>query len=265
MKIDKNKKNSTTPQRISKILFLILIFLRVTDGLIPNLIFRNQIPVSFMFWYITFAYIFTVILVWINRNCSQDMNVDKYFVHLLILSGLLLTFSTLPVAQGVLTGITTAFVIFNLPNHLRFRYPILNLISLSKYILLSLLSLLPLILSVIIRGTKIYVSSEILISSFYETVLSNVVFEEFLFRGILWMYLKDFGLEAKKIIIVQGILFWISHYDTLISGKTILFLFIIPLLALLLGVIVHKSKSLAPSIVGHFIYNLSINIAQHLI
>jgi membrane protease YdiL (CAAX protease family) len=87
--------------------------------------------------------------------------------------------------------------------------------------------------------------------------LWGVLYEEILFRGVLWMILRDRGYSETKILVVQAALFWLAHLN-LISRSS--FWVILPLFSLWLGFLVLRSKSLTPSTWVHFIYNLSVNL-----
>jgi membrane protease YdiL (CAAX protease family) len=83
---------------------------------------------------------------------------------------------------------------------------------------------------------------------FYQ-LSSAAVSEEPLFRGFLWGYLRSKGLKNGWICLIQAGLFWVGHIYYI--GTGINFWIIHPLLALLLGLIVWKSKSITHSMVVH--------------
>jgi membrane protease YdiL (CAAX protease family) len=82
-----------------------------------------------------------------------------------------------------------------------------------------------------------------------------VLYEELLFRGLLWMYLEKLKLSDLKILFVQALLFWIVHLNQMSSAS---FWVLLPLLGLWLGFLVLRSKSLIPSISTHFVYNFIV-------
>jgi membrane protease YdiL (CAAX protease family) len=78
---------------------------------------------------------------------------------------------------------------------------------------------------------------------------SAAVSEEPLFRGILWGFLKNKGMKDLWICVIQAALFWAGHIYYIGTGVN--FWIVHPLAALVLGLIVWKSKSITHSMVLH--------------
>lgn len=114
---------------------------------------------------------------------------------------------------------------------------------------------LPVIPLMVIRGIEI--ETNLIVAAFINASFFGVVFEEFLFRGLLWKMLKDLGFTERKIIATQAFLFWMAHYHLLLSGS-LSFWITIPIISLMLGIVISKSKSLGLSISAHFLYNFFI-------
>lgn len=84
--------------------------------------------------------------------------------------------------------------------------------------------------------------------------LSAVVVEEIMFRGMLWMLLKDLNFSEIKIVSLQAILFWISH---VYAFNNLAFFWInVPMISILLGIIVWRSKSITLSAIAHILINM---------
>jgi membrane protease YdiL (CAAX protease family) len=83
---------------------------------------------------------------------------------------------------------------------------------------------------------------------FYQLSMAAIS-EEPLFRGFLWGYLKGKGLKEGPICLIQAGLFWIGHIYYI--GTGINFWVVHPLAALLLGLIVWKSRSVTHSMIVH--------------
>jgi membrane protease YdiL (CAAX protease family) len=81
------------------------------------------------------------------------------------------------------------------------------------------------------------------------------VFEEVIFRGALWVYLRSLGLSERTTFFVQAFLFWIAHPRFLFLGDWYSFWVAAPCIAILLGLLVWRSKSLTPSVLAHFLFN----------
>jgi len=79
------------------------------------------------------------------------------------------------------------------------------------------------------------------------------ILEEPIYRGFLWGTLKNSGLNDFQSIVIQAGLFWISHMKMIQSPFS--FFIIAPLISLILGLLMYKSKSIIPPLIFHIIYN----------
>jgi len=77
--------------------------------------------------------------------------------------------------------------------------------------------------------------------------------EEPLFRGFLWGYMKREGIKNIWICLVQVMLFWFGHIYYIDTGVN--FWIIHPLMALLLGMLVWKTKSITHTMMLHSCIN----------
>ncbi len=82
----------------------------------------------------------------------------------------------------------------------------------------------------------------------------NVVVEEVLFRGLLWMFLRRLGWTDGPVLAVQSVLFWLAHAGYFFSDP-VGFWIVVPVLTLVLGIIVWKTRSLTPSTIAHICMN----------
>jgi membrane protease YdiL (CAAX protease family) len=90
--------------------------------------------------------------------------------------------------------------------------------------------------------------------------LPGIVVEEIMFRGMLWMLLKNLNFSEIKIVILQAILFWISH---VYAFNNLAFFWInAPMISILLGVIVWRSKSITPSTIAHILINMLLGFVS---
>jgi|CXWJ01.1.fsa_nt_gi hypothetical protein len=81
------------------------------------------------------------------------------------------------------------------------------------------------------------------------------VIEEVVFRGMLWASLEAFGWSHFRIMLAQALLFWILHIQYLLLDP-LLFWLQLPILAVFLGILVLKYKSIYQSSVAHILFNL---------
>lgn len=81
----------------------------------------------------------------------------------------------------------------------------------------------------------------------------GVPVEEILFRGFLWGYFRRRGWEEGRVFWVQGILFWILHWDRLMTP--LVFFLGIPVIVLAASGLTLRSKQVFPAILSHLITN----------
>jgi membrane protease YdiL (CAAX protease family) len=101
-----------------------------------------------------------------------------------------------------------------------------------------------------------------IVQAFFQANVPAIVFEEFLFRGFLWGYLRNKGMGEWLILLIQAIFFWMSHHKYLLAQNFYFFWIPLPLAAVLLGYLVLKSKSLTSSSVAHFLFNFTTAIIR---
>ncbi len=83
---------------------------------------------------------------------------------------------------------------------------------------------------------------------------SAAIYEEPLFRGFLWGYLRQRGWKDVSILFVQAGLFWLSHPIHAVLYP-LSFWVICPLAGLLLGLIAWRARDIAPSMFAHGLIN----------
>jgi membrane protease YdiL (CAAX protease family) len=193
----------------------------------------------------------------LNRHRLASLNIDRPLLIALLIGGFFyLVFLTLNI--GLLIAIATGFVFwayqnnhFVLKNTIKYPPETIPLILFSV-----LLAVLPIILFNL--TLKQPMSFQRILTAFTSTVpaqLALIVFEEVIFRGALWAYLRDLGVKEHIAFLVQAFLFWIAHSRYMFLAYPYLFWIAIPLVSLLLGFIVWRSKSLTPSTIAHLLFN----------
>ena len=99
---------------------------------------------------------------------------------------------------------------------------------------------------------------QMVLTSLLQAQLAAVVFEEVIFRGVLWTVLRNLGLKEIVVYFISAFLFWMAHFRYLLQGSTYSFWFAIPLLAFLFGYMTWRTKSLTPGTIGHFLFNFLV-------
>jgi membrane protease YdiL (CAAX protease family) len=247
----------TLNEKISNAILIFLLLVRLIDQDLAIWIFGANMPNWFPYWYAGIAYILTAAIIWLNRHRLAMLNIDRPFVGALILGGVLYAFYLTP-DIGALVGITAGLIFWAYQkNQFVFKNPVPYPKGTGLLILLlMLLALVPVLLYAPTLKTPFNVQS--IISTFLETMLAQlavIVFEELIFRGALWTYLRSLGLNERATFSVQAFLFWVSHHKFLLLNNPYFFWIALPINAILLGLMTWRSKSLTLSTIGHFLFN----------
>lgn len=248
----------TLNEKISNAILIFLLLVRVLDYDVALWIFGTNTPEWFLYWYNSIAYILIATIIWLNRHRLATLNIDRPFMAALILGGALYAVRTTPNNVGVLVGIT-AGLIFGayINNQFVFKNPVPFPRGTGLLILLSIL----LALAPVLRfglTLRPFLNSQTFIATFMgsmQSFLVPIVIEEVIFRGALWAYLRSLGLSERATLFVQALLFWIAHHRYLLLDKQYFFWVAVPCIAILLGLLAWRSKSLTPSTIGHFLFN----------
>ncbi len=97
--------------------------------------------------------------------------------------------------------------------------------------------------------------SAYILSTLLYQVSFVAVIEEACFRGLLFSFLMMNGYREDRALIIQGILFWGTHYMK-ISTNPVLFFVAVPMLTLSTSLITQKYKMLYLSIIVHTLVNV---------
>jgi membrane protease YdiL (CAAX protease family) len=251
-------------QRFTEILFLFLLALRFADGSFFYVLFDAQTPDWFMYLYYIIIYSSIVTLIWLNKNRLSDMNIDRWFIVLILIAGAFLFLFYLPPSIGIVVLSLMAFTTWSLINAK------LNLATFNvapwKLFVYVFVPLIPVISGILYNnffvGIKIYVDTQSMLSIIINRDFLGIAYEEILFRGVLWMLLVDLKLSPRAVLLVQALLFWLSHYQLFFEGSYYTFWITLPFISLTYGIIVFKSKSISATSLCHLINNIATVIAN---
>jgi len=244
-------------EKISYAILIILLLVRLTDQYLPAWIFGTHTPDWYRHWYAGISYILTVTIIWLNRHRPTALNIDQPFIAILIFGGVLYAFS-LRYGAGILVGITTVLIFWAYQtNQLVIKNPVPYPKGTGFLILLMIpLALLPIFLfRLTLKAPLDFDTFNTTFRGILVTQLAGIVFEEVLFRGALWAYVLSLGLGEQAAFYIQAILFWISHHSLVLLSNPYAFWGTLPVVAILLGLMTWRSKSLTPSTISHFLFN----------
>jgi membrane protease YdiL (CAAX protease family) len=251
----KDQKNGefALNEKISNAILIFLLFVRLADPYLPVGIFGSNTRE----WYAGIVYILTVAIIWLNRHRLAALNIDRPFIAALVLGGICYAFYIQSV--GIFVGISVGLIYWAYQtNQLVFKNPVPYRKETGLLILLTIpVALAPILL---FRPTlKIPLDFQVFGATFLEILipqLAGIVFEEVLFRGALWAYVRGLGLTEHAAFYIQAVLFWVSHHEFLLRNPYF-FWVDVPIIAIMLGLMTWRSKSLTPSTISHFLFNLT--------
>jgi membrane protease YdiL (CAAX protease family) len=244
---------------ISGLLLVVLLVLRYGDSFLSFFIPNAQInPFLQSMIYIS-IFLLMLIAMWINKARLNALNLDKIAYMLTLMVSTILGLILTPYIIGVILLIAVGIFIY-LGHNQRFHYSKSNLSPV--YILPPvMLIFLPFLIYAFFSPTF-----RINVTSFgaVQTALINVniftvIFEEFLFRGLLWDHLSARSLQSGKVIAIQALLFWLAHLPSVID-KWFFFWVTLPFVSVMLGILIYRSKSLTVTIITHSLYNFAVGL-----
>jgi membrane protease YdiL (CAAX protease family) len=214
------------------------------------------------------AYLLVLLLVCINYNCLPKYNIDRLALFLLIAGMLLNTLLRklklpFPVPSTIDLSVVHAVIAVSLLAFvLAHRSMLKSLIvpSMAYIVLAFVVGLLgATVTGFLIRTTQpsflpqhatVTQLALLPVQQFSYAALS----EEPFFRGFLWGALREAGFKDRGAFVVQALLFWLAHIYYL-GTYPLSFWFIVPLGAVLFGLLIWFSKSLSTSLIAHGLMN----------
>ncbi len=218
---------------------------------------EGKLPLLYSNFLYTISLISLAIFLLVNREELDSFNIDKYVVYTFLLSsiGLFLSFG---ISLPWIAAIVCSYIIGNALFKSKFKIGLhTNLGYMLLYIVIGILPelVLKLIPSNLYQNYKFFAGlSAGTIVAITSITLWNVMFEELLFRGILWKILIDLKFSNKKVILTQAFLFWLVHIDFIMSKSLGVNVFIF---GVWVGFLTLRSNSLTPSIATHFVHNIT--------
>jgi membrane protease YdiL (CAAX protease family) len=199
--------------------------------------------------FLCIVYSLISVIMWVNKNSLYKMNIDKNFVFIFIMFGYMYSF-LIPLVFGILLGMATTLsvgVFFSSES----KYT-KNEAGYTSFVLsLAILLTLDFVYFIVFQKEKLFLGNMSVIDVI---LLANPPFllaEEFVFRGLLWEFLRDLKFSENKIMYIQAFLFWLCH---LYFAPIVLWI-LFPLISILLGYLVSRTKSITFSLFLHFLHN----------
>jgi len=238
------------------VLFFLLFIRYFSDSLFEN-ISDERILTLARTLNLTIIFISTLLVIVMNKERLYELNIDKTAYWMLILSAGVLAFRYIPFELGFLVFMAIAALLFYFRDvHEQYSKPTLFSFKSLGALLAVALPLIPVLYISYVLEDNIATSS-IVGQALSHLNFFGTVFEEFLFRGLLWMFLLNRGMNDRKIILLQAFLFWFAHYSIIFDGWYA-FWISFPFVSIMLGILVYRTKSITVSTIAHLFYNFLV-------
>ncbi len=204
------------------------------------------------------GYIAMSAILYVQRTNLRAWNVGRDFLTVLILTGAIYALSLPIMAAAILWLATLANFILLLRGQYELDSAHPRLRTLWG---MAVLFFAPRVLVMILQGSYPRLQSPYaVLTAVYAANPYFVIFEELVFRGLLWRWLSDLRLSVVGVVLLQALLFWIAHFN-MAATDPITFWILVPWAGVVLGAVIARSKSIAITSGLHFTYNLLIAMA----
>ncbi|MBV6401909.1 MAG: hypothetical protein CNIPEHKO_02212 [Anaerolineales bacterium] len=192
-----------------------------------------------------------VLVLSLNRDRLQEMNIDRFYVVLLIISGLIVLYAYRYEFLAVIGLICAFHILFSDKvrfgvidfNGLRVMLLVVGVFVGVQFCMYSFSDVI-----------NISPPSSELLDRFLFRIIPGSIYEEAMYRGVLYMFLMDVGVGKSKAFYIQAFLFSFKHISYLLVNP-FFFWVGLPISSLAYGYIAMRSKSLTPSTFAHLLYN----------
>jgi len=198
--------------------------------------------------YDNYSFILVLVVIIVNRSNLKELNIDKIFIPILLSGGMSYHWTSSGLWLVVIDLLIFSIAILYVRGRLKFGDIEPRLLCITFVIVIVFFLGILLIIDSM-NFAKIGWAVQ-----WYKERISFLIVEEVTFRGLLWMFLKKLNFSEFKIVVLQAILFWLSHVyyanDNLIS-----FWVVIPIVSVVLGIVVWRTRSITSSTIAHILFN----------
>lgn len=238
-------------QKITLFVTPILLIIKTTESYWPKLIFGSDlVNTPFEWLYTTFIFIILTALIIVNRERLRDLFIDKVFLIIYILSGVLYALYYWGTIVGIVVGVIM-FILFEFLRRGSLRFGEIDPFLFWPAMILGIVPILLLLA---------YISPSLLFQNMaidtkmtlwkIASLLWIVLYGEMVFRSLLWSSLLQLGLQNSQIFVVQLLLFGVYQ----VKFTNYYWAMLIPfLIGAWLGILVWRSKSLTPGAIAYFL------------
>ncbi|MBV6449842.1 MAG: hypothetical protein MHPDNHAH_00555 [Anaerolineales bacterium] len=261
-------KTWTKQQALTYILLFALLLAALSRGLF-NLIVGDLLDPSFeqiyeyqlrsmdrilfsLYWFGELPVI--VFVIKLNRDQLQRLNVDRLFVFMLVTAGLIQLYKYPFNIFNIFAVIALVYAVQILFDK-KVSFGVVDQNGLRMILLIAgVLAGITFCATGFFHNVKLELPDTELFDRFLIQIVPGSIYEEAVYRGILYMFLTDLGVSKSKAFYIQAFAFWIVHMGNLFVSPSYFWL-ILPIHSLIYGYIAMRTKSLTSSAIAHLLYN----------
>jgi len=195
------------------------------------------------------SFILVEIVIIVNRNDLQSLNIDEAFMAMFVAGSLTYwMYYRWPSGWIALLILVPIYILYKKQE---FRFAKTEPIA-GRIIMIIIVVF---FLSLIFIKEPLTIKRILSVTHFVITGVPLMLIVEVIFRGVLWKFLTDLNWSIPIIIGSQAFLSWLSLSRFMFTNPVI-FWMIFPIVSIILGIIVWRSKSIAVSLLALIFYNL---------
>ncbi len=195
------------------------------------------------------SFVFVGIIIFLNRFDLRSLNVDRCFVAIFVIGAAIYCRYFFWPTGWIAAFTAILLLILAVRKELEFTGMETNSWRITTIILVVFF------LGLLLISDRVDIANVGNAVQYSIERLPFAAMEEFIFRGLLWMFLRSLKWSEFTIVIVQAIVFWLSHAHLMLTDP-VFFWAIAPFMSMLLGIIVWRSRSISSSTVAHVLFNL---------
>lgn len=201
----------------------------------------------------------------LNRDRLQEMNIDRFYVFMLVTAGLIPLYKSPNIFPfnffAVISFIALIYAVYILFDNTA-KFSIVDRNSFLKTLLIiGTLAGIIFWINGLIDTVRTGLPNMKLSETFVFQQIPGLIYEEAMYRGVLYMFLMDLGVSKSKAFFIQA--FWFSgKHINLLLAFPFFYWIIFPILGLTFGYIVMRSKSLTLSAFAHLLYSTYVDLAN---
>ncbi|MDF2884076.1 MAG: Abortive infection protein [Clostridiaceae bacterium] len=202
------------------------------------------------------TYFFTALFIWIERDKLKEYHMDTISVLIFTLGPLWFKYSSLNIRVPMMIMGLVLLTALIASKHKFSRVTMKNvqwiLIGIAAGAITAIIS--SYFLSKQVSNTGMKATFSVVLITILTQLTNAAIFEEPFFRGVLWGVLKKLRWKEGWIYLTQAALFWIGHIYY-VGTYPYSFWIVVPLAALVLGILAWRSRSIATSMFAHGMIN----------